>query len=176
MGKETLKYIRAQMLVSGASNALLNAVFTWLLNRQMAFTPRSAVAVDTFFTTGFVSCLVTFPTAYFTCKAIGGGLPLATKENGFVIWLPRKPVRLWLLLWLSFFVLFEILLFVALKAAGCEGLEFLPLVISKFILYGVMGACLAAVVAFRQLQPARETSQKRVERRERQSSNPLPMR
>jgi len=155
VGKAALRHIKVQVLASGISNAILNACFTWLVNRQMAFTPGSAVAVDTFITTGFVSCLVTFPTAYFTHKATQAGLPLMEKENKFVNSLPRNSVRLWLLMWLFFLALFEMLLFLVLKLATLEGIEFLPLVIGKFFAYGLMGGFLGAFVAFRQLQPER---------------------
>ncbi len=158
MRKETLKHIKTQILASGISNALLNAFFTWLMNREMAFTPGAAVAVDTLFTTGFVSCLVTFPTAYFTRKAVKAGLPLVEKENEFVNRFPRKPVRLWLTVWLAFLSLFEILLFLALRMDVLEGIDFLPLVIGKFFVYGLMGGGVGAFVALRQLQPEKETN------------------
>lgn len=158
MRKETLKHIKTQILASGISNALLNAFFTWLMNREMAFTPGAAVAVDTLFTTGFVSCLVTFPTAYFTRKAVKAGLPLAEKENEFVNRFPRKPVRLWLTVWLAFLSLFEILLFLALRMDVLEGIDFLPLLIGKFFVYGLMGGGVGAFVALRQLQPEKETN------------------
>jgi hypothetical protein len=157
-----LKHIWTQILASGLSNAILNALFTWLTNRQMVFTPYSGAAVDTFFTTGFVSCLVTLPTAHFTHRAIAAGLPQIEEENKLVNSLPRRSVPLWLAIWLFFFVLFELLLFLVLKAAGLEGIGFLPLIIGKFFVYGLMGGFLGAFVAFRCLQPEKAMNQERV--------------
>ena len=146
------------MLASGLSNAVLNAFFTWITNREMAFTPVSSVAVDTFITTGFVSGLVTFPTAYFTRKAIQAGLPFSEKANRLVNRLPRKPGLLWLSLWLLFLALFEIPLLLAGKTTGLQGFDFLPLVAAKFLVYGCMGGSVGPLVAFRQLQPLKETN------------------
>ena len=159
MDPRTLKHIKTQILASGISNALLNAFFTWVMNGKTAFIPGSSIAVDTFLTTGFVSCLVTFPTAHFTRKAIKAGLPLAEKETSFVNRLPRKSVPLWLILWLAFLVLFEVLLFLLLKAGSLDRLPLLPLAIAKFLAYGLMGGFLGGFIAFRQLQPERQLSQ-----------------
>ena len=159
MEKETLKHIKTQILYSGMSNAFLNSLFTWLMNRQKAFTPYSDVAFDTFFTTGFVSCLVTLPTAYFTSQAIKAGLPLIKEENKFVNSLPRKSVWLWLLLWIAFFILFELLLFIMFKLMGMNGINFWPFFIAKFIVYGFMGGFLGAFVAYRCLQPGKNSEE-----------------
>jgi hypothetical protein len=61
-------------------------------------------------------------------------------------------------MWLFFLVLFEILLILVLKLAELEGLSFLPLVMAKFVVYGLMGSFLGAFVAFRQLQPEKATN------------------
>ena len=159
MEKETLKHIKTQILYSGMSNAFLNSLFTWLMNRQKAFTPYSDVAFDTFFTTGFVSCLVTLPTAYFTRKAIRSGLLLTEEENKFVNSLPRKFVWLWLLLWLVFFILLELLFFIVFKLLGMNGINFWPLLITKFIVYGLMGGFLGAFVSYRFLQPKKNSEE-----------------
>lgn len=153
MKKETLQHIKVQIFISGMSNAVLNSFFTWLMNRPKSFTSYSAVVADTFFTTGFVSCLVTLPTAYFTRKAIRSGLLLAEEENKFVNSLPRKFVWLWLLLWLVFFILLELLFFIVFKLLGINGINFWPLLITKFIVYGLMGGSLGAFVSYRFLQP-----------------------
>lgn len=153
MQKETLQHIKVQIFISGISNAVLNSLFTWLMNMSMSITPYSAVVSDTFFTTGFVSCLVTLPTAYFTRKAMRAGLLRAEKDNRFVNSLPRKFVRLWLLLWFAFFILLELLFFIVFQLLGMDGINFWPLVITKFLVYGVMGGFLGAFVSYRFLQP-----------------------
>ena len=153
MKKETRQHIKVQFLMSGISNAVLNSLFTWLTNRSKSFTPYSGVIADTFFTTGFVSCLVTLPTAYFTHKAIRAGLLLIEEENKIVNSLPRKFLWLWLLLWLVFFILLELLFFIVFKLLGMNGINFWPLLITKFIVYGLMGGFLGAFVSYRFLQP-----------------------
>ncbi len=153
MQEETLHHIEVQIFISGISNAVLNSLFTWLMNMSMSITPYSSVVSDTFFTTGFVSCLVTLPTAYFTRKAMRAGLLRAEKDNRFVNSLPRKFVRLWLLLWFAFFILLEFLFFIVFQLLGMDGINFWPLVITKFLVYGVMGGFLGAFVSYRFLQP-----------------------
>lgn len=157
MKKETFQYIKSQVLNSGVSNAILNSVFTWIFNRSMSITPFTDVVSDTLFTTGFVSCLVTLPTAYFTLKAIKAGLPLIEKENKFVNSLPRKPVKFWLLLWLVFFILFSFLSFIVFKLFGINGISFWAFFIVKFVVYGLMGGFLGAFVAYRFLQPEKNS-------------------
>jgi len=153
MKKETLQHIKVQIFISGVSNAVLNSLFTWLTNISKLFTSYSGVVSDTFFTTGFVSCLVTLPTGYFTQRAIRAGLLLTEEENKFVNSLPRKFVWLWLLLWLVFFILLELLFFIVFKLLGMDGINFWPLLITEFIVYGLMGGFLGAFVSYRFLQP-----------------------
>lgn len=157
MKKETLQHIKVQIFMSGVSNAVLNSLFTWLTNRSKSFTSYSAVVSDTFFTTGFVSCLVTLPTAYFTHRAIRAGLLPIVEENKFVNGLPRKFIWLWLLLWFVFFILLELLFLVVFKSLGMDGIDFWPLLITKFIVYGLMGGFLGAFVSYRFLQPEKDS-------------------
>jgi len=159
MQEETLHHIEVQIFISGISNAVLNSLFTWLMNMSMSITPYSSVVSDTFFTTGFVSCLVTLPTAYFTRKAVRAGLLSTEEENKCVNSLPRKFVRLWLLLWLVFFILLELLFFIVFKLLGMQGINFWPLLVTKFIVYGLMGGFLGAFVSYRFVQPEKNSEE-----------------
>ena len=71
----TRKHLRQQAINSGVSNAILNSLFLYLFHTDMGVITYESVLTDTFITCGFVACLVTWPTAFFTRKAVRAGLP-----------------------------------------------------------------------------------------------------
>lgn len=152
MQKSTEKHIKQQIINSGISNGIFNVLCLWVFNRDMPFMMYSDIAMDTFFTTGFISCLVTFPTAYFTRKAIAAGLPPCELESHIIGLLPEKITRLWLMLWIASALFLEVVFFIYFSASKISGINFISMVMLKFIYCSIMGAFLGGLVAYRYCQ------------------------
>ena len=93
------KHLRQQVINSGVSNAILNSLFFYLFNTDMGVITYESVFTDTLITCGFVACLVTWPTSFFTRKAVRAGLP-PIERTRLIDRLPKKWPLLWLTLWL----------------------------------------------------------------------------
>jgi len=148
----TRQHLRLQAINSGVSNAVLNSLFFYLLHREGGFIAYESVLIDTFITCGFVACLVTWPTAFFTRKAIKAGLPTLGK-NRVVDSLPKPWPLLCLVLWLMSALATGLLLWLGFRMFGMSGISFLPMLAVKFISMGLLGGALGALVAARYLQP-----------------------
>ncbi len=146
------KHLRQQAINSGVSNAVLNSLFFYLIHRDGGAISYESVFTDTLITCGFVACLVTWPTAFFTRKAAEAGLP-RLKKNSLIDRLPKPWPFLWLVLWFLSAVVMELLLWLGFKARGVQEISFLPMLVVKFVSMGLLGGLLGALVAARYLQP-----------------------
>ncbi len=147
----TRKHLCQQAINSGVSNAILNSLFLYLFNRDMGFIPYESTVADTLITCGFVTCLVTWPTSYFTRRAVRAGLPLI-ERNRLIDRLPKKWPLLWLALWLLSALVVELLTWLGFQLCGINEISFLPMLIVKFVSMGLLGGALGALVAARYLQ------------------------
>lgn len=154
----TRKHLRQQATNAGVSNAILNSLFFWLFNRDMGVIACESVFTDTLITCGFVACLVTWPTAFFTRKAVRAGLPPMERIR-LIDRLPKKWPLLWLALWLLSAPVVELLTWLGFKACGISEIAFLPMLVVKFASMGLLGGALGALVAARYLQPGAVTTQ-----------------
>ena len=148
----TRKHLRQQAINSGVSNAILNSLFFYLFHMDMGVITYESVFTDTLITCGFVACLVTWPTAFFTRKAVRAGLPPMEKIP-LIDRLPKKWPLLWLALWLLSALVVELLTWLGFKVCGINEIAFLPMLIVKFVSMGLLGGALGALVAARYLQP-----------------------
>jgi len=152
MTPTTRSYLRKQVIISGVSNAILNSLFFYLSNAEMGVITYEKVFSDTLITCGFVACLVTWPTYFFTRKEVRAGLPTLTR-NRLIDFLPKRWPLLWLTLWLFSALVVEILTFLGFLLFGINEIALLPMLIIKFLSMGLLGGSLAALVAARYLQP-----------------------
>lgn len=148
----TRKHLRQQVINSGVSNAILNSLFLYLFHMDMGAIAYGSVFMDTFITCGFVTCLVTWPTSFFTRKAVRAGLPPMERIR-LVDRLPKKWPLLWLTLWLLSALVVELLTWLGGKGCGISEIAFLPMLIVKFVSMGLLGGGLGGLVAARYLQP-----------------------
>jgi len=146
------KHLRQQVINSGVSNAILNSLFFYLFNTDMGVITYESVFTDTLITCGFVACLVTWPTSFFTRKAVRAGLP-PIERTRLIDRLPKKWPLLWLTLWLLSALVVELLTWLGFKFCGISEIAFLPMLIVKFVSMGLLGGVLGALVAARYLQP-----------------------
>ena len=152
MHQATRKHLRQQAINSGVSNAVLNSLFLYLFHMDMGVVTYESVFADTLITCGFVACLVTWPTAFFTRKAVTAGLP-SMERIRLIDSLPAKWPLLWLTLWLLSALVVELLTYLCFKVCGISEIAFLPMLIVKFVSMGLLGGALGALVAARYLQP-----------------------
>ena len=138
---------------AGVSNAILNGLFFYLLNAETDAIPFASVLVDTLLTCGFVSGLVTWPTTYFTRKAVHAGLPVMERYH-WIDCLPRRWPLLWLTLWASSGLFAAFLTWLGFRLCGFSSIAFTPMLIVKCVSLGLLGGVLGALVAARYLQPA----------------------
>jgi hypothetical protein len=146
------KHLRQQVINSGVSNAILNSLFLYLFHTDMGVMTYESVFTDTLITCGFVACLVTWPTAFFTRKAVRAGLPPMERIR-LIDRLPKKWPLLWLQLWLFSALVVELLMWLGFRICGISEISFLPMLIVKFVSMGLLGGALGALVAARYLQP-----------------------
>ena len=152
MEKFHKKFLRMQFICSGISNAVLNALAFYLGNRAMKPLAWPDVAVDAFITCGFVSLLVTLPTAYFTGKAIKAGLPLLPPVK-WLNRLPRKKWKLWLFLWFFSALIVVTILAAVYELGNITSIAFGTMLIARFAWCGLLGGVFGILVGARYLQP-----------------------
>ena len=145
-------FLKIQFAASGISNAFLNCLAFYIGNRSLQPVSHSAAAIDAFITCGFISLLVTFPTAYFTGKALKAGLPVM-ERNRWVYWLPGKTWLLWLTLWLLAVVVMEMVFAGIYLLGGIEEITFFPMLLWRFCWCGLLGGTIGVLVGTRCLQP-----------------------
>ena len=154
MKKYHRSFLMTQFIYSGVSNAVLNGVALYLGNRAMKPLSWSDAASDAFLTCGFVSLLVTLPTAYFTGRARRAGLP----HLPFVAWLcrlPEKKWKLWLFLWFVSAIVMETVFATLYGLAGFETLPFQFMLPFRIFWCGALGGIFGVLVGARYLQPIR---------------------
>jgi len=150
--RPTRKHLRQQAINSGVSNAILNSLFLYLFHMDMGVIAYESVFTDTLITCGFVACLVTWPTAFFTRKAVRAGLTPMERIR-LIDHLPKQWPLLWLTLWLLSALVMELLTWLGFKGCGISEIAFLPMLVVKFVSMGLLGGALGALVAARYLQP-----------------------
>ncbi len=145
MEKIHRKFLATQFLYSGVSNAILNGVALYLSNRTMQPLSWIDAAIDAFITCGFVSLLVTLPTAYFTRKAVQAGMPTMNTPG----WLSRNKWLLWLELWFLAVIVMETVFAGIYGLTGLKTISFTMMLIFRFCWCGLLGGTLGALVGAR---------------------------
>jgi len=162
----TRKHLRQQAINSGVSNAILNSLLLYLFHMDMGVIAYESVFMDTFITCGFVACLVTWPTAFFTRKAVRAGLP-PMERTRLIDRLPKKWPLLGFTLWLPSALVVELLTWLGFNVCGINEIALLPMLVVKFVSMGLLGGALGALVAARYLQPGAVVMQQGGSSRER---------
>ena len=145
------KFLWTQFWIAGVSNALLNLFFGYLGNREMLPIGWWDAAVDVGMTCGFISLLVTLPTAWFTQKALKQGMPVQTTGR-WLRWFPQNVFFLWLWLWLGATLGMEILTGIFYGLHGGAAVTFEVMLAWRFLWCGLLGGSLGVLVAARFLQ------------------------
>lgn len=151
MEKFHRKFLKTQFLCSGISNAFLNALLFYLGNRETRPLSYLDAAIDAVISTGFISLLVTLPTAYFTGRTLRAGLP-PMPPNRWMLKLPRNPWKLWLALWLPSAAAMEGVFAVIYLFNGFGSIAFPAALIFRFCWCGLLGGVLGVLVGARYLQ------------------------
>lgn len=158
MAQPVENFIRKTGVTAGVFNLVLNPLFSWIGNLEMADVPLSGVAVDTSITCLVMTLLVTMFTCADTRRALKAGnletAGLPPRSGGLLRRLPVRSWKLGLLLGLAAAVVVTPFLTGLFSTLGVASFSFFAFALLKAVYTPLMAYAVARWTILRQLAAA----------------------